>query len=124
MKNTTVQYSGSSVGQALKRCLAAMSADSTVFPKQATTSCFIINGLVRTERLAWRGQGGSNLFRVGIGSGGDWAPIEEAWDDGHLPDDELEELFIEHVILEDMIAQEPEQWGFPGDDYTIVVAPA
>ncbi|GAA0906373.1 MULTISPECIES: hypothetical protein [Streptomyces violaceusniger group] len=124
MENTTAEYSGSSVGQALKRCLMSMSADSTSFPKQATTSCFIINGLVRTERLAWRGQGGRDLFRVGIGSGGDWAPIEEAWDDGHLPDDELEELFIEHVILEDMIAQEAEQWGFPGDDYTIVVEPA
>lgn len=78
-------------------------------------------GVQRQQRRA----GTQTVPRVDVGQlPADWAPIEEAWDDGHLPDDELEELFIEHVILEDMTAQEAEQWGFPGNDYTIVVEPA
>lgn len=115
-----ISSSAPSVGEALMTCLKAMTADPYIFPQQAKTSTYNIAGLVQTERLAERGRNGESRFLVGIGSGGDWGPIEEEWDENLSPDN-LEWLFLEFVVLGDMDAQEAESWGFPGDDYTITV---
>ncbi|MFD9763197.1 hypothetical protein ACFWXI_06590 [[Kitasatospora] papulosa] len=115
-----ITHSAPSLGAALMNCLKDMTTDPAVFPEQAKTSTYNIAGLVQTERLAERGRNGRNRFLVGIGSGGDWAPIEEEWDE-NLSTDDLEWLFLEFVVLGDMDAQEAETWGFPGNDYTVTV---
>ncbi|MFD8687836.1 hypothetical protein [Streptomyces sp. NPDC059651] len=118
-----ISSSAPSLGEALMNCLKAMTPDPGVFPQQAKTSTYNITGLVQTERLAERGHNGQNRFLVGIGGGGDWGPIEEEWDENLTPDD-LEWLFLEFVVLTDMVAQEAETWGFPGNSYTVTVGAA
>lgn len=51
------------------------------------------------------------------GSRGSWSEIEEAYNDG-ADDDEIEELFIEHVINED-IGEPTDPWNFPGSSYSV-----
>lgn len=119
--DNTVTASATSVGQALLNCLQQMTADPTSFPQQARASTYNTEGLVQTERLAERGINGRNRFVVGIGCGGDWSAIEAAWNNPLTPE-VLEELFLEHVVLEDFPAtQDTDSWGFPGNTYTVIV---
>lgn len=52
------------------------------------------------------------------GRPGDWEPIREAYLSG-ASDEELEDLFIEHVIEEDVGPTSGEGWGFPGTSYSV-----
>lgn len=61
------------------------------------------------------------------GSSGDWQPIIDAYLNG-ASDQELEDLFIEHVIVEDIGESSPRPgsdneygWGFPGNNYEILL---
>ena len=61
------------------------------------------------------------------GRSGDWGPVREAYLNG-ADDDELEALFIENVIVEDIGATSPRSgsdaeygWAFPGNDYEILL---
>lgn len=61
------------------------------------------------------------------GRSGDWAPIRDAYLNG-ADDDELEALFIENVIVEDIGATSPRDestaeygWDFPGNSYEILL---
>lgn len=49
---------------------------------------------------------------------GDWQPIREAYERGELTEEKAEEMFIEHVIEED-IGEGSGGWGFPGGSYTV-----
>lgn len=113
-----------SLGQALMNCLKTMTPDPAVFPQQAKRSTYNITGLVQTERLAERGKNGRNRFLIGTERGADWSPIEAAWGD-NLTSEDLEWLFLEHVVLGEIVgAQERERWGFPGDAYTVTIGAA
>lgn len=61
------------------------------------------------------------------GRSGDWTQIRDAYLNG-ADDDELERLFIEDVIVEDLGATSPRSdsdaeygWAFPGNDYEIML---
>lgn len=118
-----ITRSAPTLGEALMSCLKAMTTDPASFPQQAKASMYDIVGLVQTERLAERGRNGKSRFVVGLGDGGDWGPIEEEWDENLTPGD-LEWLFLEFVVLQDMVAEKAEMWGFPGNDYTVTVGTA
>lgn len=61
------------------------------------------------------------------GRAGDWGPIIDAYLNG-ASDQELEDLFIENVIVEDLGPTSPRRgsdyeygWGFPGSDYAVLI---
>lgn len=54
------------------------------------------------------------------GRAGDWEPVMDAYLNG-ADDDELEELFIEYVIEEDIGDGSGDGWGFPGSDYAVLI---
>ncbi|MET7927026.1 hypothetical protein ABZT43_24100 [Streptomyces sp. NPDC005349] len=54
------------------------------------------------------------------GSRGDWNEIEELWLAGELTDEELEDRFVDDIIVAD-IGEGTDGWEFPGDSYSIEV---
>lgn len=52
------------------------------------------------------------------GSAGIWDEIRTKYQSGELDEDTAEELFVEHVIVED-IGDTTGEWGFPGGSYTV-----
>lgn len=114
-----IRGAGSSVGEALMNCLRQLVDEGGDFPAEAKDGCFRINGLVRTEYLAERGIRG-NPFRVGVGFGGDWSRIESEWQGRSLTPERLGDLFLEDVVRQDIDGNDPETWGFPGSDYTVI----
>ncbi|TKA01981.1 hypothetical protein [Actinacidiphila oryziradicis] len=104
-------------------CIRQQADGTTTFPQKAKTCQYNIIGLIQTEHLTERGVNGRSRFIVGVGSGGNWDAVEKAWNAGDLTPDDLEDLFLVHVVVEDISGDDTDTWGFPGDDYTIVATP-
>ncbi|MEU1458375.1 hypothetical protein [Streptomyces avermitilis] len=51
-------------------------------------------------------------------SRGDWTDIETLWIAGDLRDDDLEDLFIDEIIVAD-IGEGTDGWEFSGSSYTV-----
>ncbi|MEU8648155.1 hypothetical protein AB0C91_40425 [Streptomyces sp. NPDC048674] len=77
-----------------------------------------ISGLVKTgndERE--RGNRRAAPLRIDA-SRGDWTDIETRWLAGDLRDDDLEDLFIDEIIVSD-IGAGTDGWEFSGSSYTV-----
>ena len=108
------------------QCLRQLADKPTGFPAHAASLMFTIDGLIQTESLNERGLDGRNPFRIGIGYGGNWKPIEAAWNSSTLTAEHLGDLFLRHVVLPDIFGRVPRRdqgWGFPGEKYTITAKP-
>ncbi|MFE5582545.1 hypothetical protein [Kitasatospora sp. NPDC056531] len=123
MNREQLTGTGASVGEALLNCLHQLPEAKTAFPTAARTGVFQVDGLVQAERLVERGLNGRNPFRVGIGFGGNWDRIEALWGSDQLTAGHMSELFLADVVLEDIVGNDMERWGFPGNDYTITFTP-
>jgi hypothetical protein len=88
------------------------------FPPAFSQREFQISGRVATggdSRV--RGDQGNAPLRID-GRAGNWGRIAEKWEAGELDADELEDLFIEDVLEEDL-GDGSDGWDFPGGGYTI-----
>ncbi|MFD8228524.1 hypothetical protein ACFV16_30745 [Streptomyces massasporeus] len=79
-----------------------------------------ISGIVKTgDDERERGNRRTAPLRID-GSRGNWDHIEELWLAGELTDDDLEDHFIDDVIVED-IGEGTDGWEFPGVSYSVEV---
>lgn len=84
-----------------------------------TDKLFAIKGRVKIgsdERD--RGAGRHGPLRI-EGRNGDWSNIRARWEDPDFDEDELEEMFIEDVIYEDISDLSGGSMEFPGGGYTV-----
>lgn len=87
------------------------------FPRHLTGREFWISGQVAIGRdVRDRGHGQHSPLVID-GSAGRWATIIQQYEDGELDAEELEEEFVEDVIMEDLDFSDPPE--FHGSTYTV-----
>jgi hypothetical protein len=65
------------------------------------------------------GRNGSAPFLVD-GSAGSWDAIRELWESGEMDPDDIEEAFVDDIVIADL-GETTDEWEFPGSSYTVVI---
>lgn len=101
-----------------ERIAAAYRRLANDFPAGVKGKTQQITGLVDIGGdLRDRGGADGVALKIGAGNGGDWTRIEDAWNDGTLTADLLEDLYYEDVVVPDL--DSTDDIAFPGSSYSV-----
>src|SRR4051812_12138451 len=90
------------------------------FPSSVKSGVQQITGEVTIDGdTRQRGDGNNATLKIGMGNGGDWSRIEDAWNAGTLTEAELGEWYVKDVCHADLIGVSSDSIEFTGSGYSI-----
>jgi hypothetical protein len=68
-----------------------------------------------------RNRGGNGTAPLLVdSSAGSWDAIKEAWEEGEMDPDDVEDAFVDDILVADL-GETTEPWEFPGGSYTVTI---